>query len=79
MDHLGVAQADVVGYSMGGMTVLRFAMRHPDRVRKLVVISGAYRQDGYYPEGLAGIQGITPEVFAGTPIEEAYLAQRAES
>jgi pimeloyl-ACP methyl ester carboxylesterase len=72
MDHLGVAQADVVGYSMGGMTVLRLAMRHPDRVRKLVVISGAYRQDGYYPEGLAGIQELTPEVFAGTPIEEAY-------
>jgi pimeloyl-ACP methyl ester carboxylesterase len=73
MDHLGVAQADVVGYSLGAMTVLRFAMRHPDRVRKLVVISGAYSQDGYYPEGLAGIQEITPEMFAGTPIEEAYL------
>src|SRR5919107_896184 len=72
MDHLGIAQADVVGYSMGATTVLRFAMRHPDRVRKLVVISGAYRQDGYYPEGLAGIQEITPDVFAGTPIEEAY-------
>jgi pimeloyl-ACP methyl ester carboxylesterase len=72
MDHLGVAQADVVGYSLGAMTVLRFAMRHPDRVRKLVVISGAYRRDGYYPEGLAGIQEITPEMFAGTPIEEAY-------
>jgi pimeloyl-ACP methyl ester carboxylesterase len=72
MDHLGVAQADVAGYSMGGITVLRFAMRHPDRVRKLAVISGAYRQDGYYPEILAGIQEITPEVFAGTPIEEAY-------
>jgi pimeloyl-ACP methyl ester carboxylesterase len=73
MDHLGVAQADVVGYSMGGVTVLRFAMRHPDRVRKLVVISGGYRQDGYYPEVLAGIQEITPEGLAGTPIEEAYL------
>ena len=73
MDHLGVAQADVVGYSMGATIVLRFAMRHPDRVRKLVVISGAYRQDGSYPEVLAGIQEITPDVFAGTPIEEAYL------
>jgi pimeloyl-ACP methyl ester carboxylesterase len=73
MEHLGIAQADVVGFSMGATTALRFAMRHPDRVRKLVVISGAYRQDGYYPEGLAGIQELTPEDFAGTPIEEAYL------
>jgi pimeloyl-ACP methyl ester carboxylesterase len=73
MDHLGIAQADVVGYSMGGMTALQLAMRYPDRVRKLVVISGAYRQDGYFPEVLASIQEITPDVFAGTPNEEAYL------
>ncbi|HEY8613622.1 MAG TPA: alpha/beta fold hydrolase [Roseomonas sp.] len=77
MDHLGVAHADVVGYSMGATIVLRFAMRHPARVRKLVVISGGYRQDGSYPDVLASIQEITPDVFAGTPIEEAYLRNAA--
>ncbi|MBW3632871.1 MAG: alpha/beta hydrolase [Chloroflexi bacterium] len=73
MEHLGVAQADVVGYSMGGNTGLQLAIRHPDRVRKLVAISPNYRSDGYYPEVLAMIQTITPEVFAGSPMEEAYL------
>jgi pimeloyl-ACP methyl ester carboxylesterase len=73
MAHLGIAQADVVGHSMGGNVGLRLAMQHPDLVRKLVVISGNTRLDAYYPEVLAGIQEITPEVFAGSPLEKAYL------
>ncbi|MGH2616094.1 MAG: alpha/beta fold hydrolase [Thermomicrobiales bacterium] len=73
MEHLGIAQADVAGYSMGGNTGLQLAIRHPEKVRKLVAISANYRSDGYYPEVLAGIQEITPEVFSGSPIEEAYL------
>ena len=55
MEHLGIAQADVVGYSMGGSIALQVAMRHPDRVRKLVAASGQYRLDGFYPEVIAGI------------------------
>ena len=73
MDHLGIEQADVVGYSMGGTTGLQLAIRHPDRVRKLVAISANYSSDGYYPELLAGLQVMTPEIFAGTPNEDAYL------
>jgi pimeloyl-ACP methyl ester carboxylesterase len=73
MEHLGIAQADVFGYSMGGNTAVQLAIRHPERVRKLVAVSANYRLDGYYPEVLAGIQEITPEVFAGSPLEEAYL------
>jgi pimeloyl-ACP methyl ester carboxylesterase len=73
MAHLSLAQADVVGHSMGGNVGLRLAMQHPDLVRKLVVISGNTRLDAYYPEVLAGIQEITPEVFAGSPFETAYL------
>jgi pimeloyl-ACP methyl ester carboxylesterase len=42
-------------------------------VRKLVVASASYTSDGMYPELLAMIPSITPEVFAGSPMEEAYL------
>ena len=72
LDHLAISQADVVGYSMGGTTGLQLAIRHPDRVRKLVAVSANYRSDGYYPELLMGLQMMTPEIFAGTPQEEAY-------
>jgi pimeloyl-ACP methyl ester carboxylesterase len=73
MEHLGIAQADVIGYSMGGTTGLQLAIRHPQRVRTLVTVSPNYRSDGYYPELLAGLQQMTLEIFAGTPEEAAYL------
>jgi pimeloyl-ACP methyl ester carboxylesterase len=73
MRHLGIEHADIFGYSMGGNIGLQLAIRHPDLVRKLVAVSANYRSDGYYPELLELIQTITPEVFAGSPIEEAYF------
>jgi pimeloyl-ACP methyl ester carboxylesterase len=73
MEHLGIAQADGVGYSMGGTTGLQLAIRHPERVRKLVAVSANYRSDGYYPELLAALQQMTLATFASTPEEAAYL------
>src|SRR3954447_5958555 len=37
VDALGVATFHLLGYSMGGMTALGFAVRHPERLRTLVV------------------------------------------
>jgi pimeloyl-ACP methyl ester carboxylesterase len=71
--HLAIEKADVFGYSMGGGVALQVAIRHPEAVRKLVVASASYTSDGMHPELLEMIPTITPEVFAGSPIEEAYL------
>lgn len=71
--EIGIEKADVFGYSMGGAAALQIAVRHPEVVRKLIVASASYTSDGMYPELLAMIETITPEVFAGSPIEEAYL------
>jgi pimeloyl-ACP methyl ester carboxylesterase len=73
MRYLDIEYADIFGYSMGGNIGLQLAMRHPDLVRKLVAVSANYRSDGYYPELLELIQTITPEAFAGSPLEEAYF------
>jgi pimeloyl-ACP methyl ester carboxylesterase len=71
--HLGIEQADVFGFSMGGGVALQVAIRHPEVVRKLVVASASYTSDGMHPELLEMIPTITPEAFAGSPIEEDYL------
>jgi pimeloyl-ACP methyl ester carboxylesterase len=71
--HLRIEKADVFGYSMGGGVALQVAIRHPEVVRKLVVASASYTSDGMHPELLEMILTLTPEVFAGSPIEEAYL------
>lgn len=72
MDYLAIDRADVIGYSLGGNTALQLAIRHPEKVRKLVPISANYRSDGEYPEVLEGIAALTPELLAGSPIEESY-------
>ena len=72
--HLGIERADVVGYSLGGATAIQLAVRHPNLVRKLVPISAGYRSDGMHPELLGMIESITPEMFAGSPWEDAYKA-----
>jgi pimeloyl-ACP methyl ester carboxylesterase len=75
MEHLGIEQADIVGYSMGGSVALQVAIRHPDRVRKVVAASGQYRLDGLYPEVIAGIAtNSTPEIMMGTPWYENYAS-----
>ena len=69
--HLNIDQADVLGYSMGGGIALQLAIRHPAVVRKLVVASASFSSDAMHAEALEMFPSITPELFAGTPIEEA--------
>lgn len=54
------------------MTNGDIAIRHPEVVRKLVLASVAYNNDGIYPEVLEAIETITSEAFAGTPWREEY-------
>jgi pimeloyl-ACP methyl ester carboxylesterase len=70
--ELGAVPADVVGYSMGAGIALQLAIRHPEAVRRLVIMSASFRHDGMQPEGLAMFPSVTPEMFAGSPMEEAY-------
>jgi pimeloyl-ACP methyl ester carboxylesterase len=72
--QLGIEEADVFGYSMGGSLALQIAMEHPELVRKLVVAAAAYSNDGVYPEVLEGIEKLKPEDFAGSPWQEAYAS-----
>ena len=40
LDALQIGEVDVIGISAGSTSALQFAMRHPDRARRLVVLSG---------------------------------------
>ncbi len=66
MGHLGIEKASVMGYSSGALVALQTAIRHPQLVDKLIVISTAFRSDGYYPEVL--------EAFAQMPSAAPMIA-----
>lgn len=72
LNALKVPTADVLGYSMGGVTAVAMAVRFPDKVGKQVIVAGVSRREGWYPEVLEGMARITPETFAGSPLEKEY-------
>jgi pimeloyl-ACP methyl ester carboxylesterase len=72
LGHLGIEEADVFGFSMGGGVALQLAIRHPGLLRRLVVASASYTSEGMQPELHEIIPTITPEMFAGSPMEAAY-------
>jgi pimeloyl-ACP methyl ester carboxylesterase len=67
-----VEKADVVGYSMGAGAGLQLALRHPARVKHLVVASVSFNEAGNLPGFAQQMEQITPEVFAGTPMETEF-------
>jgi pimeloyl-ACP methyl ester carboxylesterase len=46
LDSLKISRVDVIGWSDGGIIGLDLAMRHPERIRRLVAISANYNPDG---------------------------------
>src|SRR5688572_700763 len=72
LKHLKVDSADVLGYSMGGGVAFQFAVRHPEQLRRLVILSGTYTHDGWWPEVEAMYSTFTADMFKGTPIQKQY-------
>ncbi len=72
LDYLKIPRADLIGYSMGGGVAMECAIRHPDKVRKVVVISSTFRRDGMVKEARGAIPKLTAEAFKGSPIETEY-------
>jgi pimeloyl-ACP methyl ester carboxylesterase len=81
--QLGIERSDLLGYSLGGGAALQTAIRHPDVVRKLVVVSAPCKSDGWYPEVRAGMKSMNAEVaetMVSSPMYQAYarVAPRPE-
>jgi pimeloyl-ACP methyl ester carboxylesterase len=72
LDHLKIPKADILGYSMGGGVAMQCAIRHPNKVRKVVVISSYFRRDGVVKEGLEALSKLSAELFIGSPLEVEY-------
>src|SRR3989454_12748904 len=62
MDAVGLRKADVFGYSMGAMTGLQFAIRHPAKINRLVVAGVASDFRGWEP----GVQAAVPQLCVAT-------------
>lgn len=77
LKELGYQKVDVLGYSFGGGAAFRLAVQHPTLVRRLVVASAPYAQDGFFPEMLpqqAQVGAAMAEQMKQTPMYVSYVA-----
>jgi pimeloyl-ACP methyl ester carboxylesterase len=77
LKNLGYSKVDVLGYSLGGGVAFQLAVQQPQLVRRLVLVSGAYSQDGFYPEMLpqqAQVGAAMAEYMKETPMYKSYMA-----
>ena len=72
MDAVGLQKADVFGYSMGAVTGLQLAIRHPAKVNKLVAASVAYDVEGWQPVFKELIPQMTVEMIVQMPFAAEY-------
>jgi pimeloyl-ACP methyl ester carboxylesterase len=83
IQHLRLERADVMGYSLGGGVALQTAIRHPEVVNKLVVVSTPFRRNAFYPDILAQqgqVGAAAAEGMKQTPMYQLYssIAPRPE-
>jgi len=72
LDYLKIPSADIIGYSLGGGAAMQCAIRHPEKVRKVIVISYTFRSDGWVKEKNDAMPKLTADAFKGSPIEIEY-------
>jgi len=74
--HLKLGKADVMGYSLGSGVALQTAIRHPDVVDRLVLVSGTMRRDGAYPEAVAAFNQLEANAaMLGSSVKASPLGQ----
>jgi pimeloyl-ACP methyl ester carboxylesterase len=83
ISHIGLEKPDVVGYSLGGGVSFFTAVKHPDQVRKMVMVSTNVKRSAIYPDMLAQQGQVGPEAaefMKDTPMYQLYqrVAPRPE-
>jgi pimeloyl-ACP methyl ester carboxylesterase len=73
--HLGLGKVNLLGYSLGGSVAIQTAIRHPEVVERLIVISSPFKRAAWHNENLAGMDQMsaeTGEFMKQTPLYGAY-------
>ena len=77
IDELSLAPADLFGYSLGASASLRAAIQHPDRIRRLALVSIPCRRDGWFPEVREGMTYVGRAGFDQMKQSDLYASWAA--
>lgn len=71
LDHLGLTQVTVIGFSMGGLVARAFALHYPQYLQGLVVLNSVFNRT---PEQRAGVIARTAQAAQHGPDANAEAA-----
>ncbi|HEV8217913.1 MAG TPA: alpha/beta hydrolase [Gemmatimonadaceae bacterium] len=77
VEQLGLDRVDVMGYSFGGTVAMQLAFQHPERVRRLALVSTPYARSGFFPEMLpqqAAVGAAMASMMKDSPMYTSYTA-----
>jgi pimeloyl-ACP methyl ester carboxylesterase len=77
IDQLGLDKPDIVGYSLGGGVAFFTAVKYPDKIGKLVLISANIKRSAIPAEMLAQqgqVSAAAAEFMKDTPMYQGYVA-----
>ncbi|MEV0062838.1 alpha/beta hydrolase [Nocardia sp. NPDC050718] len=74
LGQLGIRRIDLLGYSMGAGVALDITLRHPELVRKQVLLSGGLGAEAMHPGLMEGMDELKPEHLHGSTFHTDYLA-----
>jgi pimeloyl-ACP methyl ester carboxylesterase len=72
LKYLKIDKADVLGYSFGGTIAFEFAIKNPEMLNRLVIVSSVYKQEGWLPQVRDALKSFTEDIFDNTPMKAAY-------
>jgi pimeloyl-ACP methyl ester carboxylesterase len=77
LTQLGFKNVDVMGYSFGGGVAFRLAVKHPEMVRRLTLVSAGFASESFYPEMREQQKQVNAgfaEQMKATPMYTSYVA-----
>ena len=72
LEQIGVTEADVLGFSAGGVVAMQLAIRHPRLPRRLILASSFFERAAFAPEFWQGFDHATLGTMPAA-LREGYL------
>jgi pimeloyl-ACP methyl ester carboxylesterase len=77
--ELNLGKTSIAGYSLGAIVALRLAIRHPELLDKVVLVSCPFKRKGWFPDLLVQQDQMgspaSAEALKQSPLYESYLKQ----